>query len=67
MYCEVLMMGKQLTILFWGFIYGEVLGYIVSALSGYTFDAKLSGLIPMIGGFIVINCLSYFVKDSQEK
>ena len=32
------MMGKQLTILFWGFIYGEVLGYIVSALSGYTFD-----------------------------
>ncbi|MCP0886176.1 YjzD family protein [Ligilactobacillus sp. WILCCON 0076] len=59
-------MGKQLTILFWGFIYGEVFGYIVSALTGSTFNAKLSGLIPMIAGFIIINCLSYFVKDTAS-
>ena len=31
-------MGKQLTVLFWGFIYGEVIGYIISALTGVPFD-----------------------------
>ena len=27
-------MGKQLTVLFWGFIYGEVIGYIIGGLIG---------------------------------
>ncbi len=50
-------MAKQLTILFWGFIYGEVIGYVLSALSGSPFEPLQSGLIAMVGGFIAVNCL----------
>lgn len=67
MYCEVFVMAKQLTILFWGFVYGEVLGYIASALTGATFDAKLSGLIPMVAGFVIINCVSLFIKSPEKQ
>lgn len=55
-------MLKQLTILFWCAIYGEVFGYIISALNGAPFNAVTSGLIPMIGGWIVINIVSLFLK-----
>ncbi|GAJ25504.1 hypothetical protein JCM15457_371 [Liquorilactobacillus sucicola DSM 21376 = JCM 15457] len=58
-------MSKQLTILFWGFVYGEVIGYISSALSGTTFSALSSGLTAMIVGFIAINALSFFVKTPK--
>ncbi|KRM96357.1 hypothetical protein FC19_GL000645 [Liquorilactobacillus aquaticus DSM 21051] len=58
-------MSKQLTILFWGFIYGEVIGYISSALSGTEFSVVSSGLTAMIVGFIAINALSFFVKTPK--
>ncbi len=41
-------MAKQLTILFWGFIYGEVIGYVLSALSGSPFEPLQSGLIAIM-------------------
>ena len=58
-------MGKQLTVLFWGFIYGEVIGYIISALTGVQLDWLASGVICMIGGLIGINCLNYFISDKK--
>ena len=59
-------MAKQFTILFWGFIYGEVIGYVLSALSGSPFEPLQSSLIAIVGGFIAVNCLLDFVK-SQKK
>ncbi|KRM91010.1 YjzD family protein [Liquorilactobacillus cacaonum] len=59
-------MAKQLTILFWGFIYGEVIGYISSALSGGTFSPLFSGLFAMIIGIVFINALDYFVKPASK-
>lgn len=59
-------MAKQLTILFWGFIYGEVIGYILSALSGSTFEPLSSGLIAMIAGWIAVNCLTPFIKSPTK-
>ena len=59
-------MAKQLTILFWGFIYGEVIGYVLSALSGSPFEPLQSGLIAMVGGFIAVNCLLAFVKSPRK-
>ncbi|KRL83967.1 YjzD family protein [Ligilactobacillus apodemi] len=59
-------MAKQLTILFWGFIYGEVIGYVLSALDATQFQPVQSGVIAMIGGFIAINCLQFFVKSPKE-
>ena len=54
-------MAKQLTILFWCLIYGEVFGYIISALNGAAFDPVTSGLIPMV------NIVSLFLKAPNTK
>ena len=40
-------MLKQLTILFWCAIYGEVFGYIISALNGAPFNFVTSALFPL--------------------
>ncbi|KRL04327.1 YjzD family protein [Liquorilactobacillus oeni] len=60
-------MAKQLTILFWGFIYGEVIGYISAALSGSSFSPLYSGVFVMIVGFILVNVLDYFIKSPVKK
>lgn len=60
-------MAKQLTILVWGAIYGEVIGYVLSALGGTAFDPSMSAVIPAIGGLIAINLLSLFVKSPEKK
>ena len=60
-------MAKQLTILVWGAIYGEVIGYVLSALGGTAFDPAMSAFIPAIGGLIAINLLSLFVKSPEKK
>ena len=60
-------MLKQLTILFWCAIYGEVFGYIISALNGAPFNFVTSGLIPMIAGWILINFVSMFLKAPNAK
>lgn len=60
-------MAKQLTILVWGAIYGEVIGYVLSALGGTAFDPAMSAVIPVIGGLIAINLLSLFVKSPEKK
>ncbi|SEM39261.1 Protein of unknown function [Ligilactobacillus sp. WC1T17] len=59
-------MAKQLTALVWGAIYGEVIGYVLSALGGTTFDPTLSAIIPAIAGVIAINILSLFVKSPEK-
>ncbi|EJE98550.1 YjzD family protein [Liquorilactobacillus mali] len=59
-------MAKQLTILFWGFIYGEVIGYISAALSGGTFSPLFSGLFAMVVGLLLVNGLNYFVKSPTK-
>ena len=60
-------MAKQLTILVWGAICGEVIGYVLSALGGTAFDPAMSAVIPAIGGLIAINLLSLFVKSPEKK
>lgn len=60
-------MAKQLTILVWGAIYGEVIGYVLSALGGTAFDPAMSAVIPAIVGLIAINLLSLFVKSPEKK
>lgn len=60
-------MAKQLTILFWCLIYGEVFGYIISALNGAAFDPVTSGLIPMAIGWVMVNIVSLFLKAPNTK
>ena len=56
-------MIKQLVVLFWGFIYGEVIGYIGAALTGATFSPLGDGLTAMVIGLILVNVLNLFIKD----
>lgn len=58
-------MLKQLTLLFWSAIYGLVLGYIVSALTGGVFNVTTSLVISMIGGFVVINLIAPMLKPKN--
>ncbi|MFT8373985.1 MAG: DUF2929 family protein [Liquorilactobacillus satsumensis] len=60
-------MAKQLTILVWGVIYGEVIGYISAALSGGTFSPLYSGGFSMIVGFVLVNALDQFIKAPAKK
>ncbi|HIZ95464.1 MAG TPA: YjzD family protein [Candidatus Ligilactobacillus excrementavium] len=60
-------MLKQLTLLFWSAIYGLVLGYIVSALTGGAFDIATSAVVAMIGGFIAINLVAPMVKTPKTQ
>ena len=60
-------MLKQLTLLFWSAIYGLVLGYIVSALTGGAFDVATSAVVAMIGGFIAINLVAPMVKTQKTQ
>ena len=53
-------MAKQLTILFWCLIYGEVFGYIISALNGAAFD-------PVTSGWVMVNIFSLFLKAPNTK
>ena len=60
------LIAKELTVLFWGFIYGEVFGYIVAPLSNATFSPLSSGIIAMIGAFIIINALYFIIQDPDK-
>lgn len=59
-------MAKQLTILFWGFIYGTVLGYIVSSLGALDFNPLESGICAMIGALVITNMLDGLLKSPKE-
>ena len=58
---------NNLQFFFGAFIYGEVIGYVLSALSGSPFEPLQSGLIAMVGGFIAVNCLLAFVKSPKKR
>lgn len=59
-------MAKQLVILFWGAVYGEVLGYIVGDVSQATFNPVPAAIFGAIGGVVLINLLNLMVSDSSK-
>lgn len=59
-------MAKQLTLLFWSAIYGLVLGYIVSALTGAEFNIAYSVGIPMVTSLIVMNLLAPMLTSNTK-
>lgn len=45
---------KYLVTLFWTYILGQVVGYLGSALNSGTYDFKLSSIISLVVGIIII-------------
>ncbi|KRN88881.1 YjzD family protein [Ligilactobacillus ceti] len=60
-------MGKQIAVIVWSVLYGEILAYVVSALTGLTFDPKLAAIIPIIAGLVLNNVLNVFISDPKAK
>lgn len=47
--------SANLTVIFWAFIYGEVIGYIGSALEVMPYDPLQIGIAGAIAAFIGVN------------
>ncbi|ETA73190.1 YjzD family protein [Ligilactobacillus equi] len=58
---------KHLTAMFWGAIYGEVLGFLVSSLTGEHFTMGISALIPAIAGWLFVALVQKFIDTPAEK
>ncbi|KRL81366.1 hypothetical protein FC36_GL001769 [Ligilactobacillus equi DSM 15833 = JCM 10991] len=53
--------------MFWGAIYGEVLGFLVSSLTGEHFTMGISALIPAIAGWLFVALVQKFIDTPAEK
>lgn len=66
-------MMKQITIIVWAVLFGEVIGYIGGALEQMTYSFGEIGLISAVFGLIVVNGITYItnhslpVKGSENK
>ncbi|EKK20183.1 hypothetical protein B808_148 [Fructilactobacillus florum 8D] len=57
--------AANLTTLFWGIVYGEIIGYIGSALVQSTFTKTIAINVAIVGGLIAligINLLKLVIK-----
>ena len=67
------MMMKQITIIVWAVLFGEVIGYIGGALEQLSYDPGRIGIIAAIFALIVVNGITYItnhslpVKGSEKK
>ncbi|CAM3056537.1 YjzD family protein [Lactiplantibacillus plajomi] len=66
-------MMKQLTIIVWAVLFGEVIGYIGGALEQMTWDPGEIGIVAAIFALIAVNGVTYItnhslpVKGSENK
>ncbi len=66
-------MMKQLTIIVWAVLFGEVIGYIGGSLEQLSYEPGRIGLVAAIFGLIVVNGITIItnhslpVKGSEKK
>ena len=58
---------KHLTAMFWGAIYGEVLGFLVSSLTGEHFFTGISAIIPAVVGWLFVVLVQNFIDTPSEE
>ncbi|BDZ30987.1 YjzD family protein [Lactiplantibacillus sp. WILCCON 0030] len=58
-------MTKQLVIIFWSVLFGEVIGYIGSALETMTYNFGEIGIISAVFALIVVNGISLITNHSM--
>lgn len=56
----------NITVIFWAFIFGEILGYITSQLTGLSYNFTEVGVLAAVVVLITVNCLSFMFKRSVK-
>ncbi len=56
---------KNIVVLFWAFLLGEVLGYIGGQLQGATADPTQMGIVAMVTAFIAVNAITAISKKAN--
>ncbi|AVK60447.1 DUF2929 domain-containing protein [Lactobacillus sp. CBA3605] len=58
-------MTKQIMVIVWSVIFGEVIGYIGGALEQMTYNFGEIGLVSAIFALIMVNGISYITNHSM--
>ena len=54
--------GKEIMIIIWSFILGDVLGYIAGQLEGATVNYTTAGIVAVVVALLATNCISLISK-----
>ena len=57
---------RQITVIFWAFIFGEVIGYIGGALDALTYKPLTIGIVAAIVALITSNMIPFLSKGPKE-
>ncbi len=69
MKCEVDMMKfitSNLLVIFWAVIFGEIIGYISSQLTGRSYNITEIGVVSAVVVLLAVNALSLISKHSVK-
>lgn len=69
MKCEVDMMKfiiSNLLVIFWAVIFGEIIGYIASQLTGLNYNLTEIGVVSAVVVLIAVNALTLISKHSVK-
>ncbi|MFC6295991.1 YjzD family protein [Lactiplantibacillus daoliensis] len=58
-------MTKQLVVIFWSVLFGEVIGYIGSALETMTYNPGEIGIVAAVFALVVVNGISLITNHSM--
>jgi hypothetical protein len=57
---------RYIVVLFWTFLLGQVVGYIGGALAGGSYDFKLTTIISLVTGVIIILIGHFGVTKTKD-
>lgn len=55
----------NLAVIFWAILLGEVIGYIVSAIEGMTYNMINIAIVASVAALILVNGVSLLLKDQD--
>lgn len=60
-------LGKEIMVIIWSFILGDVLGYIASQLESCTVNYMTCGIVAVIVALLATNCISLISKQANPE
>ncbi|WP_172634351.1 DUF2929 family protein [Lentilactobacillus parafarraginis] len=61
------LLASNIVVIFWSIIFGEIIGYIASALEVLPYDYLKIGGVAAVVAFIAVNGIYLISKDSYAK
>ncbi|TPR13876.1 MULTISPECIES: DUF2929 family protein [Apilactobacillus] len=57
---------KNLTVVFWSAIFGEIIGYIVGQLESQTYSSISIAVVTVITALILVNCVTLISGNANK-